>query len=107
MKKMLLLIGIISTTMFAATPGKPALNQMPPEAMEKEMVHHGTGKMTPEMMKEEEQYQNGVSEKKAEIQKETSKEKPDWNKVHKLHKEVGEKHAEHATKMMKMNHENK
>lgn len=102
MKKVILLIGIISTTIFAATPEKTVTQPMSPEAMSKEMVHHHIGKMTPDMMKEEEQYQKEIDSKKLEIQKEAGRDKPDWNKIHKLHQEVGQKYADHATKMMQM-----
>ena len=99
MKKFLLLFGILSATMFAATPGKPSLEEMP---MIK--AHQNIEKMTPEMKKEEENYRKEMETKHLEIQKETGKDKPDWKKVHEMHKEVGDKYAEHATKMMQMKH---
>ncbi|MCX3067161.1 hypothetical protein OQE61_06610 [Cetobacterium somerae] len=102
MKKIVLLIGIISTTIFAATPEKVVTQPMSGDMMSKEMVHHHVGKMTPEMMQEEEQYQKEIDSKKLAIQKEAGRDKPDWNKIHKLHQEVGQKYADHATKMMKM-----
>ena len=40
MKKVILLIGIISTTIFAAIPEKTVTQPMSPEVMSKEMVHH-------------------------------------------------------------------
>ena len=104
MKKLILLLGVISATAFAATPGKPALNQMPPEPTSLEVVHHSTKDMTPEMKKEEERHHKEMEKKKHEIEKETSKTNPDWKKVHQLNKEVGDQYADHNTKMMQMKH---
>lgn len=102
MKKTILLIGIISTSIFAATPEKVETHHMSSEVMTKEMVHHHVEKMTPEMMQEEEQYQKDIDGKNLEIQKEAEKDTPNWDKIHQLHQEIGQKYADHATKMMKM-----